>query len=922
MPGLVTAVLGITLLGSAVVSTVTSGRAAALADLDNALTSDAASHASVLKEYFERAQSIDLLLANDSALKLFEPGRDRLTPAQVKTASAEAGKAMAYLQTLYPGRIGEACLIDDTGTEWARVVKGRVAPQSEMSTEEAKQPFFAPTLALPKGRVYQASPYVSPDTNEWVISNSTPMVSASGRSWGLAHFEVVLDTFRPGVDGRTNERFADSIVDNRTGRVLLDGDKKVVGAGSLGRAGSAELKAVAARPGAVVSETVDGQRVAVVRVPVAPDNSNSWSVVVAAPAESGQWLSGIGPAPVSTAGAAVLLLAFAGLNLRASQKEKRQGEARYRALIDQSSDLVLVVDRVGRASFVSPSVERLLAPPDRKPKGGPSQADAGLVDFVTALDPSDRARFSTVLQSAVPGSMSGGEFRLNGRDGPSTFEVYVQDLTADPSVEGLVLTAHDVTDRLALQQEMEHRALHDELTGLPNRAMLSDRLGEALLAAAQAGTRVGLLLLDLDRFKEINDTFGHHYGDELLRQVGPRLTSVLRAADTVARLGGDEFAVLLPDVHGVDDATNVANSLLSALETPFKIDGVDLDVEASVGVVISGEHGNDPGVLMQRADIAMYVAKTQHLGVFGYDPSIDGHSATKLAMIGDLRRALQRNELVLYYQPKVNVTGDLVGAEALVRWQHPEHGLIFPDDFIPLAERTGLINPLTRHILNIALKQAKVWLDNGRPLPIAVNLSARNLHDERFADIVTELLAVHEVPAHLLELEVTESAIMIDPVRACQMLETLSALGVRLSLDDFGAGYTSLSQLKALPISEIKIDRSFVMKMIEDRSDSVIVQSVIALGHNLGLTLVAEGVETGSVKNALASFGCDVFQGYHMSRPVPAEAFEAWSAGRTIVPQTFVTQTPATGADQTPTSGGGQTTGFSARPVNRPSDAA
>jgi diguanylate cyclase (GGDEF)-like protein len=569
---------------------------------------------------------------------------------------------------------------------------------------------------------------------------------------------------------------------------------------------------------------------------------------------------------------------------------KHQGEARYRTLIDQSSDLVLVVDRTGQADFVSPSVERLLSSHGQvshTAAGAPlhASAKAGSIDFVTALDPLDRERFATALQSAGPGSMSAGEFRLTGEHGTSTFELTVQDLTADPSVSGLVLNAHDVTERLALQQEMEHRALHDELTGLPNRALLADRFEQALIGAERAGTRVGLLLLDLDRFKEVNDTFGHHYGDELLRQIGPRLTSVLRGVDTVARLGGDEFAVLLMDVHGVDDAVEVANSLLATLSIPFHVEGVDLDVEASVGVVISGDHGEDTVTLMQHADIAMYIAKGQHLGVFAYDPMVDGHSATKLAMIGDLRRALQRDELVLYYQPKVNIsTGDLVGAEALVRWQHPEHGLILPDSFIPLAERTGLINPLTRHILDMALAQTRIWFDQGRSLPISVNLSARNLHDERFADMVARLLAVHDVRANLLELEVTESAIMIDPVRAVQMLENLSDLGVKLSLDDFGAGYTSLSQLKALPISEIKIDRSFVMTMTEDPRDSLIVQSVIALGHNLGLTLVAEGVETEPVLSVLASLGCDVFQGYHMSRPIPVAAFDAWCAGRRITP--------------------------------------
>jgi len=298
-----------------------------------------------------------------------------------------------------------------------------------------------------------------------------------------------------------------------------------------------------------------------------------------------------------------------------SSRTKHQSEARYRTLIDQSSDLVLVVDRAGRASFVSPSVDRLLASPDPDHlTAALAPADAGLLDFITAVDPLDRARLSTVLQTAVPGSTSAGEFRLIGRHGTATFEVTVQDLTADPSVSGLVLTAHDVTERLVLQHEMEHRALHDELTGLPNRALLADRFEQALLGAERAGTSVGLLLLDLDRFKEVNDTFGHHYGDELLRQIGPRLAGVLRGVDTIARLGGDEFAVLLQDVHGVDDATDVATALLTALSIPFHVEGVDLDVEASVGVVISGEHGEDAITLMQHADIAMYVPRANTLG--------------------------------------------------------------------------------------------------------------------------------------------------------------------------------------------------------------------------------------------------------------------------------------------------------------------
>jgi diguanylate cyclase (GGDEF)-like protein len=885
LPGLVMAGLGIGLLCASAFSTVTAGRDAALADLDNTMGADAASHASSLKEYFERAQSIDLLLAHDSALNQFDPGLGARSASQTQAATAQAGKAMAYLQQLYPGRISEACLIDATGTERARVVRGKVAPASELSTQEAKNPFFAPTMSLPVGRVFQAAPYVSPDTKTWVISNSTPMIGVSGRTWGLAHFEVVLDTFRPGSDGADNERFSDLIVDNRTGRILLDSSRPVVGAGALGRAGTADMRAFVARPAIKGSKTIDGQRVAVARVPAQSGNANSWSVVVVAKSEATSWFKSIGPATVATALAALMLLAFAALNLRASQRSQRQGEARYRALINQSSDLVAVVDRSGHATYLSPSVDRLLAPHGQQVANGVDRpGETPELDFVTAVDPVDRAQFSLALQAAVPGRMSAGEFRLRGDSGnTSTFEMTVQDLSADPSVGGLVVTGHDVTDRLAMQREMEHRALHDSLTGLPNRALLFDRFDQALRGAERGGACAGLLLLDLDRFKEVNDTFGHHYGDELLRQIGPRLTGVLRSVDTIARLGGDEFAVLLPDVRGEEAATNIANALLGALSLPFHVEGVDMDVEASVGVVISGKHGTDPITLMQRADIAMYVAKTQHLGAFVYDPDLDGNSASKLSLVGDLRRALDRGELVLYYQPKVSVTtGDLVGAEALVRWQHPEHGLIFPDAFIPLAERTGLIGPLTHYVMNAAMAQAKAWIDSGRPLPIAVNLSARNLHDEGFADQVSQLLQSYGVPAYLFELEVTESAIMIDPVRARQTLGQLSDLGVRLSIDDFGAGYTSLSQLTDMPISEIKIDRSFVMRMADDPSSALIVSSVVELGHNLGMTLVAEGVESATDLNELAGLGCDVAQGYHLSRAIPAADFDSWSAGRPI----------------------------------------
>jgi len=430
-----------------------------------------------------------------------------------------------------------------------------------------------------------------------------------------------------------------------------------------------------------------------------------------------------------------------------------------------------------------------------------------------------------------------------------------------------------------------HDSLHDSLTGLPNRTLLAERFAQALRDDAQAGTSTCLLLIDLDRFKDVNDTFGHHYGDALLQQVGPRLSGALRAGDTVARLGGDEFAVLLQDVASVPDALVVAHTLRRVLDRPFQVEGIELDVEASIGVVRSGEHGDDPTVLLQRADIAMYVAKSEQAGVMVYDPAVDGHSPAKLALLGDLRRALERRELVLHFQPKISTrTGEVVSAEALVRWQHPERGLLYPDAFIPLAEHTGLIGALTGYVLDEALVQARAWFVAGEALPVSVNLSARNLLDEDLPEQVADLLAVHSVPAELLELEVTESALMTDPARARRLLQRLADLGVRISIDDFGAGYTSLGQLKSLPVHELKIDKSFVMTMTTDRSNNLIVQSVVDLGHKLGLSIVAEGVEDEEALVALRGFGCDLVQGYHLSRPVPAPVLDAWRRDRLPVP--------------------------------------
>jgi diguanylate cyclase (GGDEF)-like protein len=421
-----------------------------------------------------------------------------------------------------------------------------------------------------------------------------------------------------------------------------------------------------------------------------------------------------------------------------------------------------------------------------------------------------------------------------------------------------------------------HQALHDGLTGLPNRALFADRIGQAIRIADRELRPAALLLLDLDRFKDVNDTLGHHHGDLLLIEVAERLRRGLRHVDTVARLGGDEFAALLPDT-GVEGAVSVAGKLRTALQEPLTLEGIALDLDASIGITIYPDHGNDAAELLQHADVAMYGAKHTHAGFLVYDPAVDQHSPRRLALLGGLRQALERDELVLHYQPKAQLrSGRILGVEALARWQHPEHGLIGPEEFIRLAERTGLIYPLTRYILRAGLRQAARWHRAGLPLSVAVNISTRCLLDPDFPEQVNELLVSEGVPPELLVLEITESAVMADPARALDALDRLHTSGVGLSIDDFGTGYSSMSYLKALPVDELKIDRSFVMQMATSPSDAVIVHSTIDLGHNLGLRVVAEGVEDQAAQERLTVLGCDTAQGYHLARPMPPDDLEAW----------------------------------------------
>jgi diguanylate cyclase (GGDEF)-like protein len=428
-------------------------------------------------------------------------------------------------------------------------------------------------------------------------------------------------------------------------------------------------------------------------------------------------------------------------------------------------------------------------------------------------------------------------------------------------------------------EENEYQALHDSLTDLPNRSLFLERANQALLAAKREQWSFAVMIMDLDRFKEINDTLGHHHGDQVLQQIGSRLEPLLRESDTVARLGGDEFAILLPHIEDPAAVMRIAAKMRNSLERPFYVQGLALDVDASIGIAVYPRHGKDIGTLLQRADVAMYVAKNTGTGQETYAAENDNHSPYRLSLSGDLRNAIERSELLLMYQPQVSLSdGAVRGVEALVRWQHPDRGILAPGEFIPIAERGGLIQPLTKYVLNEAIRQCAEWDKEGLNLNVAVNLSVRNLVDPELSGLVRELLQKWDIDPIRLELEITESAIMSDPEQAAVVLNELHVLGVRLAVDDFGVGYSSLSSLKKLPISAIKIDRSFIQHMAIDENDLFIVRSVIDLSHNLGVEVVGEGVETKEVSDMLGLLGCDYIQGFYRSAPTTAKEIP-WLVG-------------------------------------------
>ena len=456
-------------------------------------------------------------------------------------------------------------------------------------------------------------------------------------------------------------------------------------------------------------------------------------------------------------------------------------------------------------------------------------------------------------------------------------------VTGNSEISELASNFNMLTGELKdLYEKLGTMAFSDPLTKLPNRTLFNDRVGQAINISERQQSSFALFMMDLDRFKQVNDTLGHTVGDKLLQQVAERLQGALRKSDTItrmsdetlARLGGDEFAAVLPLIESGNYAGLAAKRIQDSMLQPFMIENHSLNVGISIGIALYPSNGTDADTLVRHADVAMYQAKKDQRGFVFYDSEQDRHSVFHLTMESELRSAMEQNKLQLYFQPKIDIpSGKICSAEALLRWIHPERGFVPPDEFIPIAEQSGLIEPLTQWVLNKALEQCTKWHTAGFPISVAVNLSARSLHNSNITEDVELALANWKVPSSGLCLELTESAIMADPEQAMDILTKLNDMGVLLSVDDFGTGYSSLAYLKKLPVNEIKIDKSFVMDMTRDSNDSAIVHSIVDLAHNMSLKVVAEGVETQEILQHLTLMGCDIAQGYYFDRPLPPEDF-------------------------------------------------
>jgi diguanylate cyclase (GGDEF)-like protein/PAS domain S-box-containing protein len=546
-----------------------------------------------------------------------------------------------------------------------------------------------------------------------------------------------------------------------------------------------------------------------------------------------------------------------------------ESEQRYRSLFEAANDGICVTDDDGRVVDANPAICALAGYSPELFRG---------MDMAHLLTGAERENWPKTLYGfRRTGNMS-GVFSYTMQSG-TVKTVEVQGTRVMP---GLYLNiVRDITERRRAEQTIHDLAYRDTLTGLSNRVALQKRLEQGLAQSQTKHQTLALILLNLDNFRDINETLGHPNGDLVLKHVAARLQEILWEPDMVARLAADEFALLLPRLAEARHIKLVVDKITQGFKAPFTVVGIPLDIQPTLGVALSPEHGTDADTLFQRADIALHSAKKSHRRYAIYDPAKNQADPRQLALIAELREAIQSDRLVLHYQPKINAqTNAVIGMEALVRWPHAVHGMIPPDDFIPMAERTGLINPLTAWVLRSALRQTSAWSTAGKNFSIAINLSTRDLQQEDIAAEIQELVHCNNLPPARVTLEITEGAAMVNPKRAHTILGKLRAFGIRIAIDDFGTGHSSLAYLKQLPADQLKIDKSFVMD-IKDKGNAAIVRSTIELAHHLGLEVTAEGVEDKEALQDLKTLGCDVAQGYYIGRPMPAAQIDAWCASWT-----------------------------------------
>jgi diguanylate cyclase (GGDEF)-like protein/PAS domain S-box-containing protein len=551
-----------------------------------------------------------------------------------------------------------------------------------------------------------------------------------------------------------------------------------------------------------------------------------------------------------------------------TERALEASEARFRVLTESSIDLISVVDETGILLYQSAALRHLLGydPADTLGKNVHNMVHRDDAEHV-------RAAFRRIVESRH--LTEPVEFRLRHRNGSwRTFESLGTNCLGNPHIKGVVWNSRDITDRKVIQQRIQHLAYHDNLTGLPNRGLLQDRLARAIARADRSGKKVAVLFIDLDNFKNINDTLGHDVGDELLRQVSRRLTECVRLEDTIARQGGDEFIVLLDQLDDGRNASIVAQKILNSLRHPITLGGTEQHVSGSVGIAVYPEDGRDAQTLMKNADTAMFHGKSMGKNTYQYfTAQMNIAVKRRMTLETALRRAVMQKNFVLHYQPQINLeTGEIIAVEALVRWQTEDSGTVMPGDFIPLAEETGLINEIGEWVLREGCRQAKEWQVQGlsRTRRMAINLSARQFGDRGFLDMVTRVLGETGLAPQCLELEITESQVMRQTEGMIMLLNRLAEMGVNLAIDDFGTGYSSLSYLKRLPIQKLKIDQSFIRDITVDPNDAAIVVAIINMASSLDLETIAEGVETAGQLALLRAKGCRTGQGFHFSMPLPA----------------------------------------------------